>query len=271
MNALEFFETHYKDSEFFEKFKTLFPSMYDFLSQIQVIPWQYEFQIADKNPEVITVLEYYEKLLDEGKISKAEFEEIAEQELRKSGFVSRTEGISFRERKEVSFRTVPPTIFVFLHEVGHIYFNTDDYVWSAKYGGAEVLFWLLLQDRIRAKKPLELVQKYVQMLEHIEVDHKGVESEILAKLRGKINSQFLVSEHLANYMMVAGLIPEGYGEVLEKAREKGVGEDSKEFYSLWESSKDLVRQFLDFVLDGVKWNDGFANAYFKAIFSEYLE
>lgn len=270
MNALEFFETHYKNSEYFEKFKTLFPSMYNSLSQIQVIPWRYEFQVRDKNPEVITILEYYNALLNEGKISREEYEEITSQQLKDAGFVSRTEGISFRGSKEVSFRTIPPSIFVFFHEVGHVYFDVDDHIWSAIYGGAEVLFWLLLQGRIHAKKPLELVQKHIQMLEHLEVDHKGVESEILAKLRGKFKTEFLVADHLGNYMTIAGHIPDEYADVFVEAREKGIQEESKEFYSLWGSSKELVREFLDFVIDGVKWGDTFGKAYFEAIYSEYL-
>lgn len=269
MNALEFFEKHYKDSEYFEKFKTLFPGFYTFLAQIQVVPWQVEYQMADKNPHVITILEALEKLLDSGEISKEEFNRLLSEKF-PSGIPasSKTLGISFISSRKVSFRQELPDLSVFLHECGHVYFEADDPVWSSTYGGAEVLMWLILTGKVKNVKDAEgLLKKHIYYLQEAESNPEGVGNELVELLEKNFKSKVnFVGEkphnHLASYMLFSGVLPEGYGNYLTD----GNGVD----FSSWKYDEKLVRSFLINVIEGLRFNDPFCVSYFKAIFRDYL-
>lgn len=113
--------------------------------EVEVIPWQEEYQIADKNPEVIDTIDFYEMMLKQGLINEEKFRKIIDNVI--SGYASRTEGIAFIENKTVSFRKETPDFSVVLHELGHVYFQEPDVVWSAAYGGGELLMWLGLKKQ----------------------------------------------------------------------------------------------------------------------------
>ncbi|MEM4500589.1 MAG: hypothetical protein QW512_00465 [Thermofilaceae archaeon] len=105
--------------------------------EIEVIEWQDEFAVADKNPEVILQLEELEKKLKNKEIDEETYKEA----VRKIASVpaSITMGVAFIDEKKVSFRTTPPPLRVLLHEIGHVHYKVKDLIWSSTFGGAELL------------------------------------------------------------------------------------------------------------------------------------
>ncbi|MEN3039791.1 MAG: hypothetical protein ABDI07_11720, partial [Candidatus Kryptonium sp.] len=89
-------------AELLNKFKFKFPSMFELTREIEVIPWQPDFAIADKNPEVINQLEFYEFLLKNNIITEEDYKKQTEKLGRQ--YSSRTEAVSFIQTKQVSFR-----------------------------------------------------------------------------------------------------------------------------------------------------------------------
>lgn len=271
ITALEYFEKHYKDSEYFERVKVFFPGFYSFLSKVEIIPWRREFQVLDSHPEVYAVCEYYSKLLEEGKITLDEFLDVLIRETKgiSAEIVSSTLGVMLASGR-FSFRDVP-SVVIFLDFIATNYYRVDEDVWTGLYGGGVgMIFWGILEKRISAKKPEELLLCAVKMFKDIEEDYKPQEERILAVLRSKIYSPDLVAEHLGAYLRLANAITVDYRKVVEKAKNTGVSEDTKEFYDLWQSSKELVRDFLEFTIGGAYLNYKHAVIYFNAIFSEYL-
>jgi hypothetical protein len=58
MQAIELLEK----SDIFPKLKKLFPEFVESARTITVIPWEESFQVADKNPEIIDAIDFYEML-----------------------------------------------------------------------------------------------------------------------------------------------------------------------------------------------------------------
>jgi len=54
--------------------KELFPEMLETARRVPVLPWKEEYNVADKNPEIIETIQDLERLVDEGKITNEEFE-----------------------------------------------------------------------------------------------------------------------------------------------------------------------------------------------------
>jgi len=158
VTVFDLIKTHYP--EYLFKLKKIYPDLLEFSKKVPVAPWKEEYSIADKNPEIITELEKPENLFNEGKISEEEYQKkISELPYT---YPSITKGISFIEEGIVSFRDEKPSIYVILHELGHVYFRVTDYFWSAAYGGAEILFWLGLEERYRITE--ENVRLYLDYL-----------------------------------------------------------------------------------------------------------
>lgn len=133
--AYDLLERYYEES--LERLKEGFKSFLETAKEIEVIEWQDEFAVADKNPEVILQLEELEKKLKNKEIDEETYKEA----VRKIASVpaSITIGVAFIDEKKVSFRTTPPPLRVLLHEIGHIHYKVKDLIWSSTFGGAELL------------------------------------------------------------------------------------------------------------------------------------
>lgn len=73
MLLMELLETYPEASLLKEKF----PKLYDYAYFVKVLDWQEEYAVADKNPEVIDEIEFWQMLLESGLISKEEYEKKA--------------------------------------------------------------------------------------------------------------------------------------------------------------------------------------------------
>jgi hypothetical protein len=149
MNLKEFLDERYSGDEVFEKWKKKFPLMYEYAEKVEVIPWSDEYAVADRNPEIIDALEYYDFLRENGLISDEEHNKyITELNKQMKGIASKTLGIAFMEENKVSFREKAPKLYVALHELGHCYFKKPDPLWASSYGGGEDIMWLITADKL---------------------------------------------------------------------------------------------------------------------------
>ena len=208
MKAIEIFEKHYpKLTKSIEKH---FPDFLKTAEEVAVIPWQEEFQIADKNPEVIEEVEFWNTLLDSGVISEGEWRTKTNQALRKSGYASKTMGISFMETKEVSFRQKVPDQAVLVHEVGHVHFQEIDAFWSSTYGGGEILFWLGLKEKYSVKE--ENVRRFMSLFRKAhDAGHLEVAEEIVEKIGPLFGEQIV--PHFYTICLFSGWLPDGVGKL----------------------------------------------------------
>ncbi len=107
MNIFDLIKNHYQ--EYLFRLKKIYPDFLEQLKTIPVFPWKDEYNIADRNPELIETIDELQKLFREGKISEREYTE----RLNKlpEDYASRTEGIAFIHEGFVSFRDKVPSIF----------------------------------------------------------------------------------------------------------------------------------------------------------------
>ena len=152
----------YEESEYLKKFKEKFPLIFEFSKEVEVLPWREEFGIADFNPEVVDKLEELEEKLKEGLISKEEYE----REVRNLKEASRTEGIAFLEKKQVSFRRERPHLSLVLHELGHVFFGESDRIWSSRYGGGEFLMRLIIEEVVDGDE--KTVRDFMEFLKQLD-------------------------------------------------------------------------------------------------------
>jgi hypothetical protein len=182
MNLQELMETYIES----EKFKEKFPKMWDYSKEIEVIEWKKEFGIVDSNPEVIENIEFLDILLKNGMITEKEYTEKLKN---LKGYSSKTLGIAFIEKKQVSFRSKRPTFYVIVHELGHCYFETPDILWSSAYGGGESILWLIYQNKIEGDE--ETIKKWMEI---IKLSHKERDKviEMLNDFAKKITEKYQI-------------------------------------------------------------------------------
>lgn len=173
-------------AELLNKFKTKFPALFEFTHQISVIPWQPDFAIADKNPEIINQIEFYNFLLKNNIIT----EQVYKKQISKisNQYSSRTEAISFIHTKQVSFRSNYPPLHIIIHELGHIYFQTTDLYWNAIYSGGETLLHYTLQNKINLNE--SEIANYINFLKLIDTAPQSAYntlSQIILKTTQKYN------------------------------------------------------------------------------------
>ena len=155
----------YGEDQYFRAFREKFPKTFKFSKQVKVIPWKKEFEVADRNPEAIDAVEELEKALEKGLITEEEFFEKVKEVYPRDG-ASKTQAIAFNEKKEVSFREKKPSLFEILHELGHVYFNVTDKVWSSVYSGGESLFWLIITGKVEGNE--KTVKSYLKFLKDFD-------------------------------------------------------------------------------------------------------
>lgn len=183
-----------------ERLKSKFPDMYEFSKSVEIIPWQEEFGIRDKNPEVIDAIEFLDILYKNNMISSEQYKQKLG-EISK-GFASKTLAVSFIKEKQVSFRTEAPKFDVVLHELGHIYFEVNDFIWNSIYGGGEVLLHFALQDRYKISEGH--IRRYHAYLMQIFEVPEFIHNKIVETIAPKIG----VYPHLFPICLFGGYIPE---------------------------------------------------------------
>jgi len=155
----EILEIH-KENKYYSVFKGKLPRMYEFSAEVEIIPWQDEYAIADRNPEIIDEIEFWEYLLKNNLITQKEFDEKMKSIPRV--YASKTLAISFKETNQVSFREEFPPFPTILHELGHCFFKEDDPIWSSVRGGGESIMWLILEGKLKGDE--ETIRKYHSLL-----------------------------------------------------------------------------------------------------------
>ncbi|WP_028841997.1 hypothetical protein [Thermodesulfovibrio yellowstonii] len=255
---IEFLTPH----EIFPRLSLLFPAMIETAKDVEVIPWQEEFAVADKNPEVIDSIEFFELLFKNGVITEEECRDNISKILSQAGYSSRTEGIAFIEDRQVAFRSPKPSISVVLHELGHIHFGEPDIIWSATYGGGEALMWLGLSKKFYIDEPCVLF--YHTLLKEAYEKPQDVAKQVATVITEKIKIDCY--PHIATLALFAGTILDG---VMNELREKRLEHLFSDLLNPeWEKitpTRTMVWGFLVDLVEGLKWNDSFYSAYAKAL------
>lgn len=248
--------------EVFPRLQLLYPAMVETARDVEVIPWQDEFQVADRNPEVIDAVEFFQMLLKNGLISEQECSESVNKIVSEAGYSSRTEGIAFVEKRQVSFRRARPEIWIVLHELGHVHFQEPDVIWSAQYGGGESLMHLGLFRKFHVEESSVLL--YHTLLKDAHQDPEGISRHIAVTVVERTGIRCY--PHVAALSLFSGSIPDGLMGVL---KETGTVELFSDLNSLeWKKVPVTRRMVLDFLIntvEGLKWGDSFSIAFAKAL------
>jgi len=232
-----------------------FPDFVEVSKEIEVVPWQEEFAVADYNPEVIDFLEFLDKLLSMKAITQEEYEkEVA----KLPAYASKTAGVAFIEERVVSFRDENPAENIVVHEVGHCYFREPDQIWSASYGGGESLFWLIIRNDLTLNE-LAIFQWHSWLRRTLEGRAEEVAEEIVRKL-SKLNLP--VFPHIYTFQLWAGTLGMGIenipGELFVDLENPGWGNVK--------ISKHGLLSFFTNLITGAGLGDSIYSAYLQAIF-----
>jgi len=249
------------DTETFKKIKEKFPDFVEFSKTVEVIPWQEEFNVADRNPELLEELKFWNSLLESKLITPEEYNKNTKH-IKQAKYISRTEGLAIIEDNVVSFRDKNPSTYVVIHEIGHCYFKEPDTIWNATYGGGEYLFWLTIEKNLKINE--NTIKYYHKLLKDaIDNNTKAVETEILSKLS---KLELDVYPHIGTYMLMAGTIPHTLSKLpIDIEIEIFDNLNSNKWQDIKVEKEDIISFFLN-TLEGVRWNDPFYKEYFEAIF-----
>jgi len=166
MKIADLLNKYYPDKA--DKLFRLFPRMENTARETDVIPWEEEFGIADRNPEAAKEIEFWSKLADMKAISEEEAAKKISEIVERCGAVSITKGVAwFGDEKKVSFRDRVPEFHVIVHELGHVHFEATDPVWASVYGGGEELLHLIYGGRLENvfEDNEKAVSNYIKLLE----------------------------------------------------------------------------------------------------------
>lgn len=178
--------------------KEKFPTLYKLTYEIEIIPWQEEYAIADRNPDELDIIESLESLLEKNQIS---FEEFQTRRQKLNNYVSKTLAIAFIDTKQISFREKSPPAWLVIHELGHVYFKVNDLIWNATLGGGEVLLWLSLKNKYKITE--QHIHRYHRLLKQTFKNPELVHRYIVKRIAPKIN----VYPHLFPICLYAGTLP----------------------------------------------------------------
>jgi len=228
----------------------------EFSKSVEVIPWQEEFAVADRNPEVIDFLDFLNKLLDMKAITQEEYEK----EISKlPAYASKTGGVAFIEDNVVSFRSPDPEEHIIVHEVGHCYFKENDRIWSSSYGGGESLFWLILRQDLPLNE-LAIFQYHSWLRRVLQGRVEEVAKEIVSKL-SKLNLP--VYPHIYAYQLWAGTLGVDAGKIPPHLL---IDLRDPQWASVEVSKQGLISFFAN-LLVGAGLGDSIYSAYLQAIFN----
>ena len=261
MKLIEILNQYYPEES--QKLKQKFPTLYEFSKEVEVIEWQEEFQIADRNPELFDNLQVIELMFKSNLITEEEYRrEIGK--LMQSGYASKTMGVAFIDNKEIAFREKVPSIRIILHELGHIYFKVSDLTWNATYGGAEILIHFALLDMLNITE--EQIRDYIAIytlvylskLEKIEEIEKIIVSNIAKPLNLQLNR--LIPLLLLSGTLPSGEIEEGkdilYREYDPNLIQKHIDEGKIKF-NLNVLKSSLLTFISAYLQDGIRYQDPF--------------
>jgi hypothetical protein len=252
-----------EQTNLFPRLLKLFPEFVDSARSIEVIPWQESFQIADRNPQVIDTLEFYGQLLRNGLITKDQHDKYVQDALSETkGIISRTEGIAFISKREISFRSPNPHPAYIVHEIGHVHYSEPDPIWSATYGGGEALMQLALWDKYTTDD--RTIRRFHQILHDSAVYPQQVANQLAHIIAEKTHVKCY--PNLYAFELFAGTIP---SDLMDQLHEKGLTDIYSNFddprWSQIQVSHEGIRMFLIDLIEGVKWQDPFYFAYAKAL------
>jgi hypothetical protein len=259
MKAIELLE----NSDIFPKLEKLFPEFIESARTITVIPWEERFQVADKNPELLDTIDFYKMLYKNKLISQEEYEkQIKELFAQAKGYVSRTEGIAFIKERKISFRSPQPKIIYVIHEIGHIHYEEPDPVWSATYGGGEILMQLaLFQSYVTSDKA---IRTYHSIIHKALSQSQNTAKELAEIIIEKTKLPCYPNLHVIS--LFSGTILNG---LLEQLKTKKLEEIYNKFDDpRWEDlevSYSDIRLFLINVLEGLTYGDSFSTTFAKAL------
>ena len=252
-----------KKSDIFSKLQKLFPEFVESAETITVIPWQESFQIADKNPEIVDAMDFYAMLCKNKIISQKEYErQINELFAQVKGYISRTEGISFIKEREISFRSPKPKITYVIHEIGHIHYEEPDPVWSATYGGGELLMQLALFQNYTTYDAS--IRHYHFIIHNASILLENTAKEIAEAIIEKTKLPCYPSLHTIS--LFSGAIPNGLWDQLKTKKLEKIYDKLND--SRWEEidiTYSHIRIFLTGVLEGLRYKDNFSIAFAKAL------
>jgi hypothetical protein len=237
-----------------------FPDFVEFSKTVEVVPWDDAYAIADKNPEVIDLLEFLHELLSMKAITQEEYE----REVSKlPAYASKTGGVAFIEEGVVSFREENPAEHIIVHEIGHCYFREPDKIWSASYGGGESLFWLIIRNDLPLGE-LAIFQYHLWLRKVLQGQVEEVAEEIVRRL-SKLNLP--VYPHVYAYGLFAGTM----GVDAEKIPPHLFIDLENEEWGKVEVSKAGLLSFFANLIVGASLSDSIYSAYLQAIFNYWLK
>jgi hypothetical protein len=234
-----------KKHQIYQKLKEKFPGMAEFAKKVLIIPWSDDFNIRDKNPEVIETIQFLDILLQNKLITQDEYRK----QIKKisSGYAARTVGISFMDKKQVSFRDSVPDSTVVLHELGHIYFQVNDLFWNASYGGGEILLWLALKDKYNITE--NHIRHFHHIIEGIYEDTENTHRLIANTIAPKLN----VYPHLYPICLFAGYMPDFDNSITFDF----YNDLQSEKWNTLTVDKHHLFSFIQNLTEGLKYNDSF--------------
>jgi len=232
-----------------------FPDFVEFSKSVEVVPWEDEYAIADRNPEAIDQLTFLEALLEMKAITQEEFER---ETAKLPAYASKTGGVAFIEEGVVSFRDENPPEHIIVHEVGHCYFREPDQIWNASYGGGEALFWLIIRNDLHLNE-LAIFQWHSWLRRTLEGRVEEVAEEIVRKL-SKLNLP--VFPHIYTYQLWAGTL----GADAERIPPHLLIDLENREWERVEVSKAGLLSFLANLITGAGLGDSVCSAYLEAIF-----
>jgi hypothetical protein len=261
MKAIELLEK----VEVFPRLQKLFPEFVESAKTIEVIPWKEDFQIADRNPQVLDTVDFYNQLLKNGLITEDQHRKYIQEAFSEvKGIVSRTEGIAFMTTREISFRSPRPHPSHVIHEVGHVHYQEPDPIWSSVYGGGEALMQLALWKNYITNDAT--IRRYHKILHDSAIYPQQVADELARTIKQKINIKCY--PHLYALQLFSGTIP---SDLMEQLQEQELEEL---YWSInfedprWARVQVThygLREFMTNLIEGVKWNDSFCIAYAEAL------
>ncbi|WP_029523532.1 hypothetical protein [Persephonella sp. KM09-Lau-8] len=271
MNLYQLMQKYYpKDTE---KIKEALPKMVEFAKEVEVIPWNEEFQVADKNPEYIDQINLLEMMLKSELITEEEFKK----EIRKIPYASKTLGTALIQEKKVSFRDKIPPIGVMFHELGHVFFKASDLEWNETYGGGEIYAKISINKikKITEEQIADFMRIYrlIYMVPSEKIEE--VSWLIGKEIKKEIGESF--PEHPLSMMIMAGSIPtiefeKGKEDFYNAYPPQKLDEKLKNNKVIIKPKylKSALLQFIStYMQDGYIYGDPFfiqyANAFFKNI------
>lgn len=235
----------------YQSLKKKFPAMVKTAEEVEVVPWEEKYAVVDKNPEVIDKLNFLHFLYKEGLLTQQQFEQ---QQQAVKIYASKTLAISFIDEKKVSFRE-NPSPYTVLHELGHIHFEVNDFLWNKLYGGGEILFFLGLEGRYKIRE--RNIRHYFNLIKASYDDPITTHDFIAKKIAGEIGCY----PHIVDICYTAGVSINKEEEIFDIYAE---GLKLDRLSQIKVEASDLV-VFFQNLIEGLVHGDSFMIHYAKIL------